>query len=64
MWALILEFSLNPLFIGMSLKLLHLKLKAEVDEEMSRENSCVIINDYNALLSLGVGLVDCIDSLP
>ena len=42
---------------NMSLKSLYLKLKAEMDEETSRGNSCcVIINDYSMLLSLGLDL--------
>ena len=47
---------------NMSLKLLYLKLKAKVDEEMSRGNSCcIIIDDYSVLLSLGVGLSHLVD---
>lgn len=46
----------------MSMKLLYLKLKAEVDAEMSKGNSCcVIIDDYSVLLSLGVDLSHLVD---
>ena len=47
---------------NMSLKSLYLKLKAEVDEETSRGNSCcVIIDDYSILLSLGLDLSHLVD---
>ena len=45
-----------------SLRLLYLKLKAEVDEELSKGNSCcIIIDDYSVLLSLGVDLSHLVD---
>lgn len=55
-------YIMNSFDRNMSLKLLYLKLKAEVDKEMSRGNSCcVIIDDYSLLLSLGVDLSHLID---
>ena len=44
------------------MKSLYLKLKAEVDEELGKGNTCcIIIDDYSVLLSLGVDLSHLVD---
>lgn len=50
------------IYRNISLKSLYLKLKAEVDEELSKGNCCcIIIDDYSVLLSLGADLSHLVD---